>query len=49
VKDEKAPAAAEIPDAKASSLMDIAKQRAKQRAAQQKVVAIKRRTSSRPS
>ncbi|MGQ3210800.1 MAG: hypothetical protein ACT6U0_25395 [Shinella sp.] len=42
MKDEKAPAAAENPDAKASSLMDIAKQRAKQRAAhQQKVVAIR--------
>lgn len=41
MKDEKAPAAAETPDAKASSLMDIAKQRATQRAAQQKVVAIK--------
>jgi capsular polysaccharide transport system permease protein len=47
VKDEKAPAAAENPDAKASSLMDIAKQRAKQRAAQQKVVAIKQAAAAR--
>lgn len=50
VKEEKAPVVAETPDsvaAKASSLMDIAKQRAKERAGQQKVVAIKKGATAR--
>lgn len=52
MKDEKTPAAAETPDrlaAKASSLLDIAKQRAEQRAEQQKVVAIKKGAAKLPN
>jgi capsular polysaccharide transport system permease protein len=51
VKEEKTPAAAETPDriaAQASNLLDIAKQRAEQRAEQQKVVAIKKGTAKLP-